>query len=167
MAVSRWHALLLAGLVTSAGRLSAQVSPPRPTDSLAWMAGCWELRSGRGVVEEQWLAPRGGVLLGVGRTTRGDTLVEFEFMRIYEAGDTLVFAAAPSGQRPAEFRAPTYRAGEVTFDNAAHDFPQRIRYRSAGADSLVARVEGERGGDIRGVDFSYRRTRCPASPRAP
>jgi hypothetical protein len=167
MVVSRWQALVLVGLVTGAGRLEAQTRAARPTESLAWMAGCWEQRAGRRVVEEQWLGPRAGVLLGVGRTTRGDTLVEFEFMRIYEAGDTLVYAAAPSGQNPAEFRASTSGAGEVAFENPAHDFPQRIRYRRLGADSLVARVEGERGGARRAAQFSYRRTACPAGPRAP
>lgn len=36
----------------------------RPTASLAWLAGCWEMRAGRRVVEEQWTAPAAGVLLG-------------------------------------------------------------------------------------------------------
>ena len=133
--------------------------------ALAWMAGCWERRTGDRLllVEEQWLAPRGGTLLGVGRTTRGDSLVEYEFMRVYEgAGDTLVFAAHPSGQPSAEFRAPPPHGDgrAVTFENAAHDFPQRVIYRRAGPDSLVARVEGTRGGRVRGVSFPYRRARC-------
>ena len=144
--------------------------PTRATDGLAWLAGCWERRAGdRLLVEEQWLAPRGGTLLGVGRTTRGDSLVEFEFMRVYEgAGDTLVFAAHPSGQPAAEFRAPPPHGsgGAVTFENAAHDFPQRILYRRAGQDSLVARIEGTRGGTTRGIDYAYRRARCPTGPPA-
>ena len=49
----------------------------------------------------------------------------------------------------------------VTFENLAHDFPQRVMYRRVGGDSLVARVEGTRAGRTRGVDFAYRRAACP------
>ena len=141
-------------------------SAARPTSALEWLAGCWERRSGERVIEEHWTAPRAGMLLGVGRTTLGDSVVEHEFVRIYEAGDTLVYAAHPSGQVPAEFRAPPPRAGGVvTFENAAHDFPQRVIYRRAGPDSLVARVEGTRRGVVRGADFPYRRVPCPAGSK--
>jgi len=95
-----------------------------------------------------------------GRTLRDDRVLEYEFVRIYESGDTLVYDAHPSGQAPAEFRAlPPYDSG-VTFSNPAHDFPQRVIYRRAGSDSLAARVEGTRNGQTRGVDFQYRRVRC-------
>ena len=148
------------------GPAAAAASAARPTSALEWLAGCWERRAGERVIEEQWMAPRAGTLLGVGRTTLGDSVVEHEFVRIYEAGDTLVYAAHPSGQAPAEFRAAPPRAGGVvTFENAAHDFPQRVIYRRAGPDSLVARVEGTRRGVVRGVDFRYRRVPCPAGAR--
>jgi hypothetical protein len=132
-----------------------------------WMAGCWERTSGNRVVEEHWLAPRGGMMLGVGRTTRGDSVVEYEHTRIYARGDTLVFAATPSGQAPAEFRAVGPVGAEVRFENLAHDFPQRVIYRRRGADSLFARVEGTRGGQTRGFDFAYGRVSCPAGGNAP
>lgn len=132
----------------------------RPTAALGWLAGCWAGRAGDTLVEEQWTAPRGGVLLGTGRTTRGDALVAFEQLRISERGDTLVYAAAPSGQAPAELRAPASSGTELVFADPAHDFPQRIRYRPVGADSLVARVEGTRGGVARRVDVAYGRVAC-------
>jgi hypothetical protein len=108
-------------------------------------------------------------MLGMGRTTRNDTLVEYEHLRIYEAGDTLVYHAMPSGQKPSEFRAAPPAGGwsaatELVFANPAHDFPQRVRYRPVGADSIVARVEGTRNGAERGVDFPYRRVACAAGP---
>jgi hypothetical protein len=139
----------------------ARVAPP------AWLAGCWERRAGPRLVEEQWLAPRGGMMLGMGRTTRGDSVVEFEHMRIDARGDTLVFAATPSGQVPAEFRALRPDGDEIRFENTAHDFPQRVIYRRAGTDSVVARVEGMHGAQLRGTDFPYRRVACPGGVPAP
>jgi hypothetical protein len=43
----------------------------------------------------------------------------------------------------------------------AHDFPQRVIYRRAGADSLVARVEGTTPNGMRAVGFPYARVACP------
>jgi hypothetical protein len=48
----------------------------------------------------------------------------------------------------------------VLFENAAHDFPQRIGYRRLGNDSLVAWIEGTRQGRTRRVEFPYGRVAC-------
>jgi hypothetical protein len=148
-------ATLAAGLTSAAAAQSA----PR-VHQLRWLAGCWVQREGGRTVEEQWMPPRGGLMLGAGRTVKGDSLVEFEQVRILERNGRLVYAAAPSGQAPAEFESIAVTDTSVVFENAAHDFPQRVLYRRAGADSLVARVEGTRGGRVRGVDFPYQRTSC-------
>jgi uncharacterized protein DUF6265 len=105
--------------------------------------------------------PRGGLMLGSGRTTRGDTLLDFEQTRIVVRGGRLVFAASPMGQPPAEFPGVAVSDSAVTFENPEHDFPQRVIYRRAGADVLVARVEGVRRGSVRGQDFRYERVACP------
>jgi hypothetical protein len=131
----------------------------RLIERAAFMQGCWEQRSGARLVEEQWLKPRAGNMLGMSRTVRGDTLVEYEFIRIYERGHTLVYAAQPSGQPAAEFTATSIADDVIIFRNPAHDFPQRISYRLRG-DSLLARIEGERNGQPRAVDFPYVRVRC-------
>jgi Domain of unknown function (DUF6265) len=133
---------------------------PAEVGRLTWLAGCWEQRAGTRLVEEQWMAPRAGTMLGMSRTVRGDTLVEFEQTRIVQRGERAVYVAAPSGQARAEFEARELTDTSAVFENLAHDFPQRIVYRRRGADSLVARVEATRGGRVRGVDFPYQRVSC-------
>lgn len=128
---------------------------------VGWLAGCWQLADGSRTVEEQWTRPLGGIMLGLGRTVRGDSLVEYEQVRLFEREGRLVYAAAPSGQSPAEFVSVAVADSAVTFENLAHDFPQRVRYRRLGSDSLVGRVEGLRRGTVRGIDFPYRRIACP------
>lgn len=108
------------------------------------------------------MAPRGGTMLGVSRTVRNDTLVEFEHLQIAERGGHLVYIAQPSRQPRAEFTTRVASDTLVAFENPSHDFPQRIIYRRRGADSLLARIEGTMGGQARSVDFPYVRARCPA-----
>ena len=135
-------------------------APSSPIEHAAWLAGCWERRSGDRIVEEQWMRPRGGTMLGMARTVRGDSTIEWEHLRLAAERDTLVYHAMPSRQAPAAFRAISVSGDAMTFEDKAHDFPQRIIYRRAPGDSLHARIEGTVRGQARGVDFRYQRVAC-------
>lgn len=149
------RALLLAWLATP---LAAQT----PTIArVGWLQGCWALATPQQrVVEEQWMAPRGRSMVGMGRTLRGDSLMEFEVVVIREGAGTLVYEAHPSGQPPDSFTAIAITDTGVVFENAAHDFPQRVGYRRIGRDSLIGYIEGTLGGRARHIEFPYARARC-------
>ena len=100
----RYIAGLLLAFATLARPLEAQGSP---VHQLSWIAGCWRQSNpatGR-TSDEQWMAPLGGTMLGMARTVRGDSVVEFEHLQILERGGHAVFHAEPSGQAPADFEA--------------------------------------------------------------
>lgn len=132
-------------------------------DRVAWLQGCWRSTRGEATIEEQWMAPRGGAMLGMGRTVRGSRLVEYELVLIKEQEGTLEYEAHPSGQPTATFTAATASESGVVFENPHHDFPRRVGYRRNGADALEAWIEGQINGKTRRVDFSYQRARCEAS----
>jgi hypothetical protein len=140
------------------------LAPGADASALSWMAGCWRQETAGRIVEEMWMAPRGDAMLGMSRTVAKGRIVDHEFLQIRVQDGRLVYIAKPSQQPETTFTATTAGAHEVIFENPAHDFPQRIRYRAAGADSLVARIEGTRGGQPRGVDFPYRRVPCAGAP---
>ena len=127
---------------------------------LSWLVGCWEAVSSERTVEEHWMAPRGGSMVGVGRTVRGQTLVEFELVVIREQGDRLAYEAHPSGQPSAVFLSRELTDSTVVFENLEHDFPQRIGYQRKGPDALLAWIEGSRQGKFRRIEFPYRRAAC-------
>jgi uncharacterized protein DUF6265 len=127
--------------------------------AVGWLQGCWQMTAGDRVVEEQWMAPRGGVMLSTGRTVRGTTLVEYEWVLLREKDGTLEYEAHPSGQPSDVFTARSATDNEVVFENPTHDFPQRVGYRRNG-DSLLAWIEGNAGGKPRRVEFPYRRVAC-------
>ena len=107
------------------------------------------------------MAPRGGSMIGMGRTVRGDRLVDFELVVLQEQDGGLAYEAHPSGQPTAVFLARTVSESSVIFENLQHDFPQRIGYQRNGPDLLLAWIEGTEKGQVRRVEFPYRRTRCP------
>ena len=129
---------------------------------IGWLQGCWEARSERRTIEENWMPPRGGTMIGVGRTVRADTLFEYELVVVRDLNGVLTYEAHPSGQPTATFTAREVTDSTVIFSNPAHDFPQEVGYRKAGADSVVAWIAGTLNGKNRRAEFPYARVRCPA-----
>ncbi len=150
-----------ASITVGATLLAAQ--DPQDAGRLRWMTGCWELRAGNRLVEERWTTPRGGLLLGTSRTSRNDSIIEFEQVRIETRPSGIFYVASPSRQATAEFKASSVLDSAVTFENPEHDFPKKIMYRKAGTDSMVARIEGPRGGQTRAIAYPYRRVSCDAT----
>jgi hypothetical protein len=148
--------VLVAVLASSAGAQTASIT------DVAWLQGCWELRDGDRVVEERWMLPRAGSMLGVGRTTRGGKLNEYEFVLLTERDGRLAYEAHPSGQATATFMSKPISGREVVFEDPAHDFPQRVGYKSTGPGQLLAWVEGTAGGKARRIEFAYRLVNCVA-----
>jgi uncharacterized protein DUF6265 len=140
--------------------LTGVFQAPAPTvKDVAWISGCWDLtRSGRHVTET-WTPVEGGTMMGVSRTVANGKTTEWEFLIIREGAKGLEYVAKPSGQPEATFTAARASAGEVVFENPAHDFPKRIIYKRDG-DSLIASIEGPMNGQTRKIDFPYKKASC-------
>ena len=102
-------------------------------------------------------------MLGTSRTSRNDSIIEFEQVRIETRPSGVFYVASPSRQATTEFKATSILDSTVVFENPGHDFPTKIMYRKASADSIVAGIEGQRGGQTRTISFPYRRVSCDAA----
>jgi Domain of unknown function (DUF6265) len=126
----------------------------------AWLAGCWEARSGTSVVEEDWMAPRGRTMLSMGRTVHLDTLVDFEQVVLREKDGRLEYEMHPFNQQVGVFMSTQLTETSLVFENPLHDFPQRIGYTRRGSDSLIAWIDGRADGKSRRVEFPYAKVTC-------
>jgi hypothetical protein len=139
-------------------------NPPAIAD-FAWMAGSWVKTDGDTRSEEHWTLPAGDSMLCVSRTIRGNRTVMFEFCRLQLLDGTPTYFAQPKGREATPFKLKSSEANQATFENPAHDFPQRILYRRDGDDRLIARIEGTINGKPAAEDFIY--SRAPAGVRIP
>ena len=153
-------ALLLLFITQSVG---AQV---KSVSDLQWLAGCWERTVASGRTVEFWAPASGNLMSGASYTITDSTVREREQLRLWAVGDTLVYEAHPASQARTEFRMRMTDSGtELVFENPLHDFPQRIVYRRQGADSLIARIEGDRARRRNPVTFAFKRVDCgPVGP---
>lgn len=138
-------------------------TPSASIQRVNWLQGCWELAKPGGSVEEHWMGPRGESMVGVSRTVRDERLVGFEIVVIRERDDRLAYEAYPSGQPSAVFLSISISDSSVVFENPEHDFPQRIGYQYDAPDALTGWIEGQMDGDVRRIEFPYRRASCPGS----
>lgn len=144
--------------IVPVGSLAAQAV--NDVARLGWIAGCWEQRAGTRVAHEQWMAPLGGMMMGMNRTVAGNVVRSWEQLRIEVLNGKASYVSQPSGQTLTAFAASFVSDTLVVFENPQHDFPTKILYRKLGADSLWARIEGPQGGKTRGIDFPMKRIRC-------
>ncbi|MCA1584794.1 MAG: DUF6265 family protein [Acidobacteria bacterium] len=130
-------------------------------ERLAWLGGCWSGGAGGRQVDEQWMKPAGGTMLGMSRTVARGRTIESEFLQVRQDADGISYIAKPSNQPEAAFRLVSADAAHARFENPAHDFPQRIIYTLNPDGSLRARIEGSVNGQERAVDYQMKRSICP------
>jgi hypothetical protein len=148
---------LLAALLLSPALVLAQ--PAARVASLDWMSGTWERKAeGRETVSESWLGPGNGLMVAANLTTWPNGRRSFEFLRIAETPEGFSYYASPGGKAPVEFRLKESGERRVVFENAAHDFPQRVLYWREG-EQLVARIEGTIKGKERSEEWRFSRSR--------
>lgn len=136
--------LLLSSASTAADRVA----------SLGWLAGHWSSEQDDRWTEEFWSDARGGVLLGVNRSGRGEQARAFEFMRIAaDADGRVAYWASPAAAPPTRFALTESSAAHAVFENPAHDYPVRIEYRREG-DRLTATIYGPDRANPRSWNFT-------------
>lgn len=148
------HAKVMLGvcLVLCAGQAAAGES------GLDWLAGSWCNDDDGRQIAEVWLPEAGGMMLGMSRTVRDAKMESFEYMRIVSEGKTARFHVQPNGSPPTVFAQAARGDGWVRFENAAHDFPNRIEYRRQG-DQLHAYIAGP-GSDGKEMKIPFDYHRC-------
>lgn len=130
---------------------------PLTIESVAWIAGNWELVDGSMTIDERWSPVAGNTMIGTGRTISGDRTVFFEFLRIEGRADGVVYVSQPKGRHPGtEFKLVRAGRREAVFENLAHDFPKRITYRLGDDGGLTARIEGDGTEKEKPQEFRYR-----------
>ena len=147
-------------LFSLASLLSSSANAGNTIQDVQWLSGCWQAQGAEAGSEEHWLAPAGGSMLGMGRTVRKSKTVAWEFMRIQENGDNLVFTALPSGKTEASFSLISLEKQRVVFENPRPEFPQRVIYQLNADGSLHGRIEGKVKDQDKAIDFPMNKIAC-------
>ena len=119
---------------------SGDMAAPLP----AWLAGTWAMEDGARWADEIWTSPRGGMMLGLGRTGFGPDVESWESSRIVRRADgTVSLVAQRKGGAALDYPLIVAGADSMEFANAAHD-PQRIRFARQGQLLMIeiSKIDG-------------------------
>ncbi|MCP1470785.1 hypothetical protein J3E64_002478 [Sphingobium sp. OAS761] len=119
-----------------------------------WLTGEWIHERGDRWDEEVWTLPRGGTMIGIGRSGRGEIQRSWEILRIVRAADgSLSLHAVPEGGQETVFPLLEQGVRDISFANPDHDYPQRIRYWREGR-LLMAETAKMDGSGAQGWTYS-------------
>jgi Domain of unknown function (DUF6265) len=149
--------VLLGALGLLAPAVPANEQPKATLASLAWMTGTWKGTDRGTAMEELWTDGQGGLMLGLHRDIRAARAVSFEFLRIEETSEGLVYQASPRGAPATPFPLIELGAQRAVFANPQHDFPKRIVYWLDAQAGLHAKVDAGEG--TKGQEWRWERVR--------
>lgn len=132
-----------------------QTAAAQDLTDLDWMAGYWTSSENGAAMEELWTESSGGMLIGIHRDVFGNGGSSFEYLRIVNSGDGIVYLASPGGRPATPFTLTELKDKKVVFENLENDFPQRIIYSRKG-DELTARIEDQSG--EKGMQWTWTKT---------
>lgn len=130
---------------------------PQPSDTPLFLIGTWKVENREDY--EAWTATDASTLQGQGYKIRNGQKTITEYLSIKTEDGKTVYTATVPGQnngQPVDFVLNTEVVGKYSFENLAHDFPQKIQYTPMGDAALLVEVMGSGG---RG--FSYMMAKQP------
>lgn len=127
---------------------------------LRLLAGTWRMETPRGPLFEEWKVVNKKAMNGKSYKLNGRDTLLLENIKLIKNTSGFYYIPTVSDQnnkQPVPFKMINNQNSSFTFENKQHDFPQRIIYKIVNRDSVVARIEGTKGGKESYSDFFYKR----------
>ena len=127
---------------------------------LGWLNGVWYADQGKKITGEEWHRISANTYEGRGyiiQESGNDTTV-FESLRLLKMHDDIFYLAyVKHNSLPVAFKLTRTNNDSTFFENAAHDFPQKIVYIKTGSNSFSVHVEGVENGVLRYFELKFRK----------
>jgi hypothetical protein len=118
-------------------------------EKVSWLLGSWENKSEEGTLSEIWEKKNDSTLVGESYFIREKDTLHSERIEVKQKGEDLLYIPTVKGQnndKPITFKLTLATENEFTFENPAHDYPQKIVYKMVNTNSLVTTISGKQQG---------------------
>jgi hypothetical protein len=127
-----------------------------------WFIGNWENFSKEATFKEIWKTKNDSSFVGESYVIVEKDTVFYEKIDLFQSNDSLFYKVSVKDQnkeKPVSFYLTKSNENEVTFENAKHDFPNKIVYTKITNDSLVAVIYGKKDGKEMSENFPMKKTK--------
>ena len=149
---------------------AAPVAAKATVAQLAWIAGPWSGTLKDRTIEQHWMTPNGGSMVGMYRSIRDGRASLYELLAIEERGDEVYlrikhFAPGPglvsqeAKDQSADHALVKAESRTAVFVGSAGGGPVRVTFNSPDQDTLTITVERQRDGKAVATEFPYKRIR--------
>lgn len=146
-------------LVAGQGFQSCSPKPEPMTQHPHFLPGLWESTGNIRLYEEWWIIDD-STLMGKSFSINGNDTLMLETMELRQMRGNWIYQALVAGQNEGKtVRFPMTDAKEaMVFENAEHDYPNRIIYKLEADTLLFARTENMAGNKSK--EFRFRKIGC-------
>jgi hypothetical protein len=149
---------------------AAAVAAKAAVAQLAWIAGPWTGTLNDRTIEQHWMTPNGGSMIGMYRSIRDGRASLYELLAIEQRGDEVYlrikhFAPGPglvsqeAKDQSADHVLVKAESRTAMFEGSAAGGPVRVTFNSPDQDTLNITVERQRDGKAVATLFPYKRIR--------
>ena len=117
--------------------------------------GKWKLNVNNNEVYEEWIMESETELTGKSYSINNGEQDIGEVLFLKKYAGTWAYVAIPKEQNITLFKLIKYSSNKFVFENAEHDFPQRIIYEFSDDDKLSVAIEGIVNGKMKRKEFNY------------
>lgn len=118
-------------------------------EKMNWLVGNWEQKLPDGTLKETWTKENDSTFSANSYFINTKDTVHFESIKLTQSADELTYIATVVGQNNDEavdFKLTSDTENTFTFENPAHDYPQKITYKKVNETSLIATISGKQQG---------------------
>ncbi|MEJ5048997.1 DUF6265 family protein [Chryseobacterium culicis] len=130
---------------------------------IEWLLGTWETKTSKGNLYETWTRKSTTEFQGKSYYLKQKDTVLFESVRLVEIDKKLHYIVSVKNQnneQPVDFSSNLIKdPALLVFENLQHDFPQTIKYKKMGKDSLWAEISGIMNGKMARQSFPMKKIR--------
>ena len=116
---------------------------------MEWLVGNWEQKLPEGTVSEIWRKENDSTFSGKSYFVKEEHTIHYETIIITQKKDDLLYIPTVKGQNndePITFTMSSETENNFIFENAAHDYPQKISYKKVSDTRLIATISGKQQG---------------------
>jgi hypothetical protein len=120
-------------------------------EKVSWLIGNWENTTEEGNLSETWKKINDSTLVGESYFIRNKDTLHWESITLLEKEVALLYIPIVTGQndnKPITFKLTSLTEKEFTFENPAHDYPQKIVYQMVNDSNIVTTISGMQQGKI-------------------
>jgi len=154
--------------VESAFPAAQSANPPANATlaNLAWLEGRWQGTWGPRIIDQTWMAPKAGTMIGVFREVGNDNTLVVELFSLVETSAGIEYRSrhfTPSlapweTSAPSVLKLTSADPARIVFENALDGKPKRVVFTRTGPDTYTSTSEiASNQGESQVTEITYRR----------